>query len=122
MSTTVSNPGRLLSASFNSAPVAFVPLAGAPQATPTPITPQDADVTVVLASTSSVDPGGDLYFQLSSDFAVGALVEFYQVNAGNGNPTPAILDENGNEFASGAAIILRKIATGSGRGNWGWIA
>jgi hypothetical protein len=116
--TTVSNPGRLTSATFNSAAVGFVSLTAAPAATPTLIAPLDADVTVVLASTSD----GNQYFQLSSDFAVGALVEFYHVNVGNGNPGPAILDENGNEFAAGTAIRLRKIATGSGRGNWGWIA
>jgi len=104
MSTTVSNPGRLTSATFNSAAIGFVSLAGAPQATPTPITPQDADVTVVLASTSSVDLGGDQCFQLSSDFAVGAVVEVYFVNPGSGNPDPTIFDENGNQFASGTAL------------------
>jgi hypothetical protein len=122
MPTTLSNPGRLLSASFNSTSAALVPLTGGTTDSPTAITPQDADVTVVLATVTFADPPENTVglgsFKLDSSFAVGAVVEIYYVG-GNG-PAMTILDENGNQYAIGNNHMLRKIATGSGK-TWGHI-
>jgi len=110
--TTITTPGRITEISFKATTVEIVPLSGGPSGTPTQIEPADADVVVVLATKGGSGSGN--WFQLSNDFEIGDVVEFYQMDNLSGL---AVKDSSGNTVCttntpSGAAI-MRRVHNGS---------
>jgi hypothetical protein len=120
--TTISNPGQVTSITFNTNPFVIQSIGdGGPNFpfAPVVISPSDADVTVVLVAPVTAGNGN---YALSSDFSVGAVVEFCMLQNSTVAGQANLWDENGNDIGVsnglGEGFRIRKLTTGSGR-NWG---